>query len=142
MLTDQPLRVQALWQQVQSPHCGAVVVFMGTVRTPQDGPQVVALHYEAYPELVASTWATIRDELATRWPPARVVLGHRVGRVALGEPTMVLATSAPHRAAAYQANRYALEQIKTRLPLWKKEIYLNGSLWTSNACGVSPVAAV
>ncbi|MFT7520079.1 MAG: molybdopterin synthase catalytic subunit, partial [Kiritimatiellia bacterium] len=75
----------------------------------------------------------IGDDIVKRWPDARCAIVHRLGSVPLTEPTVVIATATPHRAACYEANRYALEQLKATVPIWKKEVYRDGSAWKANA---------
>lgn len=92
-----------------------------------------SLEYEAYEAVALAELRKIADECAQRYAPCRTAIVHRLGRVPLTEPTVVIATATPHRPACYAANRYALEQLKARVAIWKKEIYDDGSAWKANA---------
>jgi MoaE-MoaD fusion protein len=122
---------------------GALVLFVGQTRetpgTPVPGQEeeaarhaasrVTALEYEAFEEMTLSVLRQIGDEIATRFEVRRLAMIHRVGRVALGEPSVVICAAAPHRGAAFDACRYAIEELKARAPIWKSEQYEDGSVW-------------
>jgi molybdopterin synthase catalytic subunit len=122
---------------------GALVVFVGQTResagTPSPGEeeeaarhadqQVTGLDYEAFEEMALDVLRTIGTELADRFDVHRVAIIHRVGRVAVGEPSVVIAAAAPHRGAAFDAARYAIEELKARAPIWKREHFVDGSVW-------------
>jgi len=118
---------------VHDPGFGAILVFEGVARNNFDGRQVVQLAYEAWPEMAIPVMAEIGAEIARRWPGTRTAIVHRTGIVAIGEPTVVIAVGTPHRAECYAASRHALEELKARVPVWKKEIYTDGSAWKANA---------
>jgi MoaE-MoaD fusion protein len=128
-----PLDVAALEAQVASDSCGAVLTFVGTVRDNFDGRPVSGLDYEVYAEMAVPVMEQICGEVAAQWPGARVVIAHRTGHLDLGEASVVIAVAAPHRGAAYDASRYAIEALKDRVPIWKKELYSDGSTWKANA---------
>ncbi|MFK7927784.1 MAG: molybdenum cofactor biosynthesis protein MoaE [Myxococcota bacterium] len=132
-LTHAPIDVDEVQRAVLHPSCGAVLLFLGTARDHFEGRPVQSLHYEAYEEVAVQTLAEIAAECAERWPNSRTAIVHRLGGVPLTEPTVVIATATPHRPACYAANRYALEQLKARVAIWKKEIYQDGSAWKENA---------
>ncbi len=117
------------------PDCGAVVLFSGTVRDHADGrSDVQRLEYEAYDEMVVPKLTEIVAEARQRWPHSgRIVLVHRVGTLELGESSVVAAVSAPHRDEAFAAARYAIDALKVSVPVWKREVWAEGSEWGTNA---------
>ena len=132
-LTKNAIDVSTIRASVERPEAGAVLVFEGTTRNHHDGRTVVRLEYEAYGGMAEEQMAQIGLQVASRWPNARVAIAHRVGVVPVGEASVVIATSAPHRDAAYAANRFAIDTLKAVVPIWKKEIYSDGSIWKANA---------
>lgn len=132
-VVDGPIDVAALRRAVDDPGFGAVLVFEGVGRDTFGGRRVVRLEYEVYAEMAVPVLEAIGREAAERWPGARVAIVHRSGAVAIGEPSVVVAVGAPHRAEAYDASRFAIDALKDRLPAWKKEIYEDGSAWKANA---------
>jgi len=124
-----PIDVDALEQVVATSH-GAVVTFVGRARNrADDGREVTALEYEAYPEMAEATLRAIAAEVGDRWPDSVMSVVHRTGAVPIGEAAVVIVTAAPHRGDAYEANRYVIEAIKDRLPIWKLEHFADGSRW-------------
>lgn len=132
-LSATDLDVAAIRARVDDPGFGAVLVFEGVVRNHFDGRPVTGLEYEAYPELAAPVVDAICAEISERWPGSRVVVAHRTGRLGIGETSMVIAVGTAHRGACYEASRYAIEALKERLPVWKKEIYADGDAWRPNS---------
>lgn len=129
-LTDEPIDVAALETQVAGPGHGAVVSFVGRARdTSDDGRGVLELEYEAYPDMAERVLDEIASEVTRRWPAVAVGVVHRVGLVPLGEAAVAIVTAAPHRSDAYEANRFVIEAIKERLPIWKRERFADGSEW-------------
>jgi molybdopterin synthase catalytic subunit/molybdopterin converting factor small subunit len=127
-LTDRPIDLDTL-ASIAVPAHGAVVTFVGRARNrADDGREVLELEYEAYPEMAESVLAEIVGEVQERWGAAASVV-HRVGVVPIGEAAVAIVTAAPHRGAAYDANRYVIEAIKERLPIWKRERFADGSEW-------------
>jgi molybdopterin synthase catalytic subunit len=112
---------------------GAVVTFLGTVRGENEGRRVLRLEYEAFEPLALKVFATIRNEAGARWPSARVAFHHRVGRLELGEVSVGIAASSPHRAEAFAACRYVIERIKQIAPVWKREFFEGGDVWIEGA---------
>jgi len=112
---------------------GAVVTFIGTVRGETAGRRVLWLEYEAYDELALKAFQFILDEARQHWPAARVAFHHRTGRVELGEASVVIAASSPHRAEAFAACRYVIERIKQVAPVWKREFFEGGESWVEGA---------
>lgn len=109
-----------------TPEDGAVLLFLGTVRNHNDGRAVEGLEYEAYREMGEEVLADIAGEAGERFGTDRIGLYHRTGVLAVGEVSTVIAVATPHREAAYRASRYIIEEIKKRLPVWKKERYVEG----------------
>lgn len=130
-LSGDPLPSEQAAQWVVSPHCGAVVQFNGTARDHSiDRPGVDLLHYEAYREVVEPRLAAIAAEMRRRWEDlGRIAVLHRVGSVAVGEPAVVVAVSSPHRDAAFEAARYAIDTLKATVPIWKRERWQSGESW-------------
>ena len=131
-LTEDSIDVSALRASVERPEAGAVLIFEGTTRNHHEGRTVVRLEYEAYEGMAEQQMANIGQQVASRWPDVRVSIAHRIGVVPVGEASVVVATSAPHRDAAYAANRFAIDTLKAVVPVWKKEVYSDGSVWKSN----------
>ena len=133
-LVDGPIDVGAARRAVDHPGNGCVIVFEGVARDTFEGRRVVRLEYEAYAEMAEPVLAAIAGEIEVQWPGVRVAMVHRTGVVAIGEPSVVIVIGAPHRAEGYAASRHAIEALKARLPVWKKEIYEDeGSAWKANA---------
>ena len=109
---------------------GAAILFLGVVRNHADGRSVKGMHYDAYVEMARPVLAEIADEAAARLGTDRLAVVHRVGELAVGEVSVAIAVSSPHRAESYDASRYVIEEIKKRLPIWKKERYADGdTVW-------------
>ncbi len=126
-LVHHPLNPAALLAEVASHACGADLLFVGTVREVNDGRAVQGIEYSAYAPMAEREMQAIGDEAEARWPGARVVVEHRVGTLALGEASVVLAVAHPHRAECYDASRYVIEELKKRVPVWKRELYVDGT---------------
>jgi molybdopterin synthase catalytic subunit len=120
-LTREPLDYTAITESVRSPHCGAVAVFLGTVRDITGDEITEYLDYEAYPPMAEKKMAEIEAEVRSRWTVGEVALVHRVGRLGVGEISVAVAVSAPHRAAAFEACRHAIDTLKLVVPIWKKD---------------------
>jgi MoaE-MoaD fusion protein len=128
-LEDGPLDVAAVLREVEDPEAGAIASFVGTVRSRSRGRDVGHLEYEAYEEMAEPMLGRLGDELTERHGLCAVAIHHRLGRVEIGEASVVIAVSAPHRSAALDACREAIETLKTTIPLWKKEVYAGGEEW-------------
>jgi len=140
-LTPDELPISEVYDWAVTPESGAVVLFSGTVRDHAEGrTDVVALEYEAYEEAVVPAFARIVEELRSRHPAAhRVAILHRTGRLLLGESSVVVAVSSAHRPVAFDAARFAIDALKQSAPIWKKEIWRDGSDWGTGASDlVSP----
>ena len=129
-LTDEPLRLGTAVEWAIRPDCGAVVLFTGTVRDHAEGrPHVTNLVYEAYAEQVEPRLAAIAEEARRRWPLGRVALLHRIGELAVGEPSVVVVASSGHRPEAFEAARFCIDTLKATVPIWKRETWDGGEDW-------------
>lgn len=139
-LTDQPLSVGAAHDFCADPAAGAVVVFTGTVRDHAEGRSVAGLEYEAYEERANAQLAELAASVAARWPAdvTAVWLEHRVGALAVGEPSVVVGVSAAHRPAAFAAARAGIDELKATVAIWKRETFTDGDAhWPGTADGVT-----
>lgn len=143
-LHDGPLPVGEVHDWAVRADCGAVVLFSGTVRDHADGRTGVEhLTYEAYTEQVTPRLEAVAAETRARWPAVgRLALLHRVGRLEVGESSVVVAASAPHRPDAFAAARFAIDALKATVPIWKHEVWDGGEDWGTAATGVSDVSAI
>jgi MoaE-MoaD fusion protein len=128
-LSAEPLSLDAVVREVAQPGAGAIATFTGTVRNRSRDRDVVHLDYEAFEEMAETTTERLAGELQERYALCAIAIHHRVGRVEIGEPSVVIAVSAPHRAAALAACRDAIDTLKETVPLWKKEVYEGGEEW-------------
>jgi molybdopterin synthase catalytic subunit len=133
-ITNEPIDVASAIEDVADPRHGGIAVFVGTVRESPSadgaptGP-VIGLEYDAHPRLAAERLEEIAREAAEKWALGKVVAIHRVAACKLGEPTVVIACGAPHRTAALEACRWIIDTIKDTVPIWKRELYADGSSW-------------
>lgn len=125
-VTRDPIAPGDLLDRVGAAEDGAVLLFLGTVRDHNDGRAVTGMEYEAYEAMAREVLGEIAAEVHERWATDRIGVVHRVGRLDVGEVSVAVAVSTPHRAEAYAASRYVIEEIKVRLPVWKKEHYVDG----------------
>ena len=128
-LSDAPLSLEAVVDEVRSDEAGAVATFVGTTRVRSRGRTVTHLEYEAYPGMAEDVMAQLAVELKRRYELCDVAIHHRIGRVGIGEPSVVIAVSAPHRQDALAACKDAIDSLKETVPLWKKEVYEGGEEW-------------
>lgn len=128
-LSDRPLDTGAVVARVSSPGMGGIVVFVGAVRDRARGRDIRHLEYEAYAGMAEREMDRIADEAGERWPGARVAIAHRTGHLEIGDVAVVVAAAAPHRAEAFAACRYAIDTLKERVPIWKKEFAADGEYW-------------
>lgn len=142
-LTADELPVGPVADWAVLPSCGAVVTFTGTARDHSEGrPDVSALAYEAYEEQIAPRFGAIVREARARWPAlGRVAILHRTGPVAIGEASVVVATSAPHREDAFEAARWCIDTLKRTAPIWKRETWAGGESWGLDARDLTDVTA-
>jgi molybdopterin synthase catalytic subunit len=128
--------VVALLAEVEDTANGATVLFLGHVRDVNDGRAVTGIEYSAYGEMAERELAAIANECASAFGIAQLAIEHRLGTLALGEASIAIVVAHPHRAAAYEASRFVIEEVKRRLPIWKREGYVDGSSEWVNASGV------
>jgi molybdopterin synthase catalytic subunit len=134
-VTDKPINLQELVDCVTDPEAGAIATFVGTTRNNNEGRKVIALDYEAYPEMVEKELTRLGEEARRKWQICRMAIVHRVGPVQITEPSVMIAVSAAHREAAFAACRFAIEEIKKTVPIWKKEVYEGGEIWIGTQSG-------
>lgn len=133
-IVDRAIDSCALLAEVGSVRNGAAVLFVGTVRDMNDGAAVSALDYSAYSEMAERELVSIVSEAAERWETDDIVVEHRIGALALGDVSVAIAVAHRHRGEAYEASRYVIEELKKRLPIWKREHYVDGRAeWVANA---------
>jgi molybdopterin synthase catalytic subunit len=128
-ISDAPLDLEAAIAEAASDDAGAVATFVGTVRRSSRGRDVLYLEYEAYEEMAEPMLEQLASELTAKHGLSKVAIHHRTGRVEIGDASVVIAVSAPHRGAALDACREAIDTLKTTIPLWKKEVYAGGEEW-------------
>jgi molybdopterin synthase catalytic subunit/molybdopterin converting factor small subunit len=129
LLSEEPLSLDRVVDEVRSDDAGAIATFTGTTRAHSRGRAVTHLDYEAYEGMAERVMAEIAERLQARYALTGVAVHHRVGRVSIGETSVVIAVSAPHRADALAACKDAIDELKERVPLWKKEVYEGGEEW-------------
>jgi MoaE-MoaD fusion protein len=128
-ITDEPLSLEAVAAEVADERAGAVATFTGTVRRQSRGREVTRLEYESYAEMAEDVMAQIARDLQERYDLCAIAIHHRVGTLGIGEASVVIAVSAPHRQDALAACRDAIYRLKETVPLWKKEVYEGGEEW-------------
>ena len=129
LLSDEPLSLDRVVDEVRDHRAGAIATFTGTTRIASRGRTVTHLDYEAYEGMAERVMAEIAKGLQARYELTAVAIHHRVGRVGIGETSVVIAVSAPHRRDALAACKDAIDELKERVPLWKKEVYSDGEEW-------------
>ena len=134
-VTQKALELQELVTFVNDPSTGAVATFIGTARDHNEGRKVISLEYEAYPEMAERELARLGEEAERRWKIHRIAIVHRVGAVRIGEPSVIVAVSAAHRQDAFEACRFAIEELKKTVPIWKKEFFEGGEVWIGTQSG-------
>ena len=134
-VTDKPINLQELVDVVTDPQAGAIATFIGTTRNNNEGREVIALDYEAYPEMAEKELACIGAEAAKRWDICKMAIVHRIGPVQITQASVMIAVSSAHREAAFAASRFAIEEIKRIVPIWKKEVFEGGEVWIGSQTG-------
>lgn len=140
-ITHDPLDPEAVTASVRRDTNGAVVTFLGTTRGLTGGREVTHLEYEAYRPMADNTLARIVDEIRQRWDIEDVAVHHRLGRLEIGEISLVVAVASPHRRAAFEACQYSVDRIKQVVPIWKKELFKDGEVWVGSDGSVPPEPA-
>ncbi|MGG6312132.1 molybdenum cofactor biosynthesis protein [Paenibacillus macerans] len=135
IITEEPLSIEEVTAKVIAPDHGAALTFTGTTREWTQGQRTVHLEYEAYIPMALAKLRQIGAEIAGQWPGTRCAISHRIGHVGIAEISVVIAVSSPHRAGCYEASRYAIERLKQIVPIWKKEIWEDGSEWKGHGLG-------
>jgi MoaE-MoaD fusion protein len=128
-VVDRPVTTDAVLARVAGEGFGGIVTFTGTVRARSRDRDVLRLEYEAYVPMAEKVLARIGDEIAKRWPGTRTAIDHRIGVLAVGEVAVAIAVAAPHRAEAFEGCRHAIERLKEDVPIWKREVFTDGSEW-------------
>ncbi|WP_442597019.1 molybdenum cofactor biosynthesis protein MoaE [Neobacillus sp. D3-1R] len=131
-ISKEPINTQSVIDKVVQREAGAITTFIGTVRELTHGKKTLYLVYEAYESMAVKKLAQIGAEIEERWKGSKVAITHRVGKLDITDIAVVIAVSTPHRADAYEANRYAIERIKEIVPIWKKEHWEDGDEWIGN----------
>jgi molybdopterin synthase catalytic subunit len=126
-LTDQSIDSEELTKFVTTPRSGAVILFLGTVRELTRGKKTIALDYDAYPQMALVKMNELVDEAAEKWPIQKVAIVHRTGHLELAEASVAIAVSCPHRGDTFDAGRFLIDELKIRVPVWKKENWDDGT---------------
>jgi molybdopterin synthase catalytic subunit len=138
LITKDEIQIDDVVRKVIHPNAGAVNTFIGTVREMTNGKRTLYLQYEAYVPMAENQLAQIGEEIHEKWPDARTAITHRIGRLDISDLAVVIAVSSPHRAAAFEASRYAIERIKEIVPIWKKEHWEDGTTWVGDQKETTP----
>jgi len=128
-VTSEPLDPERLVRHVRRDESGAVALFLGVVRDNSMGRRVLYLEYDAYPEMAARVMREIAAEAKARWPLTGIAMQHRTGRLEIGETSLVIAVSSPHRKEAFEACHHLVDRFKEVVPVWKKEVWEGGEVW-------------
>lgn len=128
-ITNEPIRLDDLLREVSRPSAGGIVAFVGVVRDNNEGRNVRLLEYEAYEQGVESSLSHILSEVQRKWPDSKAAVQHRTGSLEVGEVSVAVVVSAPHRAEAFEAARWIIDTLKAQTPIWKKEIFEGGEVW-------------
>lgn len=128
-ITSEKIEIQPLIDYVTHPNAGAISTFIGTVREITKGKKTLYLEYQAYEQMAEKKLKEIGDEIVQKHPEARVAIHHRVGHLDISDVAVAIAVSTPHRAASFEASRYAIERIKEIVPIWKQENWEDGQSW-------------
>src|SRR3989442_5458967 len=134
-VTDVPIDLARLIRAVADPRAGAVVTFLGTTRSENDGRRVMRLEYEAFTAMAEREMRALGMEAARRWPLRKVAVAHRVGVVPVSEASVAIAVSAAHRAEAFAACHWLIDRLKETVPIWKKEHFRGGVVWIGSPPG-------
>lgn len=130
-ISDEPLDIPSCISWVMSPQCGGIDMFIGTVRNITNGKHVTQLQFEAYEKMALNEMKKIAEQALQNWPVHKILIHHRKGILQVGEMAVVIAVSAAHREAAFEACRYAINTLKQTVPIWKKEIFEDGEVWVA-----------
>ncbi|MFQ5940897.1 MAG: molybdenum cofactor biosynthesis protein MoaE [Nitrososphaerales archaeon] len=136
-ITRDPIDLCKILVSVKDKSAGGAVLFIGSVRDHNEKGSVSEIYYEAYKEMAEEKLAEIENEVRKRWNVKKFVAIHRIGNLTVGEPSVAVAVSSEHRKEAFEACKYGIDEIKTRVPIWKKEVSDSGVVWAE---GVSPAS--
>ena len=128
-IVHEAIDLEEVLRSVQTPEVGAIDIFIGTTRNHSDGKEVLSLEYEAYEPMALKLIEGIAKEAHARWSIHRIAIVHRVGKLGIGEASVVVAVSSAHRREAFEACRYAIDTLKSDVPIWKKEVFADGEAW-------------
>jgi molybdopterin synthase catalytic subunit len=131
-ITSEPLNPQEVTDLVRKDSNGAVVTFLGTTRDFSEGRRVLYLEYEAYHPMAENMLRQIAQEVRDKWGIEDMAIAHRVGKLEIGEISLVVAMASPHRKDAFEASQYAMDRIKAIVPIWKKEVFQGGEVWVGS----------
>lgn len=134
-ITREPIDLCKILVDAKDRSSGGTVLFIGSVRDHNENGPVSEIYYEAYKEMAEEKITEIEDEVRKRWNIKKFVAIHRIGNLRVGEPSVAVAVSSEHRKEAFEACKYGIDEIKTRVPIWKKEVSASGTVWAE---GVSP----
>jgi len=130
-ISAQPLNIIACIDWAMDDQSGGIDVFIGTVRNATKGKKVLRLEFEAYEKMAIQEMTKIADMVLAKWPVHKILIHHRVGSLDVGEVPVIIVVSAAHRAAAFDACRYAIDTLKETVPIWKKEVFEDGEVWVA-----------
>ncbi len=128
-ITDKPIDTERLMKSVESPETGAIITFNGVVRNNAEGKQVLRMEYEAHIDMAEKLMAELAEKIMSDFNITEITMQHRTGMLEIGESSVMIAVSAPHRVDAFDACRYAIDTIKETIPIWKKEYFQDGANW-------------
>jgi len=130
-ISAEPLNILSCIDWVMTPQSGGIDVFIGTVRDATKGKRVIRLEFEAYEPMALNEMKKIAETVLDKWPVHKILIHHRTGTLNIGEIPVLIAISAAHRAAAFDACRYAIDTLKQTVPIWKKEVFEDGEVWVA-----------
>ena len=128
-MCEEKIDVQSVIDAAQAEDCGAVTVFLGTVRNHSRGKEIIRLEYDAYPEMAVKMIQKVVDEAKEKWDVRKAAVAHRTGILAIGEIAVVIAVATPHRQEGFEACKYIIDRLKQVVPIWKKEVAFDGETW-------------
>jgi molybdopterin synthase catalytic subunit len=131
-IVEDHIDVLQLLKSVQAPQAGGIDIFLGTTRNNSGGKKVIRLEYEAYTPMALKLMGKIESEVRTRWQICEFSMIHRIGVVPVADASVGIAVSAPHRKEAFEACRYAIDELKRKVPIWKREVFEDGAMWVEN----------
>lgn len=130
-ISPEPLDIISCIESVKNPQCGGMDIFIGTIRNKTKEKKVVRLEYEAYERMALKEMKKIAEHALQQWQVENILMHHRVGVLKTGDIAVIIAVSAPHREAAFDACRYAIDTLKKTVPIWKKEVFEDGEEWVA-----------